>query len=128
MFAGLSKHIDLRLMSRLEFGSGAVAMRYKPRRKPSAQRFTLLQGVLPSWMGAGSGRLAVLHKSRSHTLDESGSIRQPVTQDYRADVALSFKHCRSPASQPRIPAINSSNGVLSPRHFFAYQAHRRVRR
>src|SRR5574341_1184755 len=32
LFAGLSKHIDLRLMSRLEFGSGAVAMRYEPRR------------------------------------------------------------------------------------------------
>ena len=31
-FAGLSKRIDLRLMSRLEFGSGAVAMRYEPRR------------------------------------------------------------------------------------------------
>ena len=31
LFAGLSKHIDLRLMSRLEFGSGAVAMRYEPR-------------------------------------------------------------------------------------------------
>jgi len=32
LFAGLSKPIDLRLLSRLEFGSGAVAMRYKPRR------------------------------------------------------------------------------------------------
>ena len=32
LFAGLSKHIDLRLLSRLEFGSGAVAMRYEPRR------------------------------------------------------------------------------------------------
>jgi dihydrofolate reductase len=32
MFAGLSKHIDLRLVSRLEFRSGAVAMRYEPRR------------------------------------------------------------------------------------------------
>ena len=32
LFAGLSKHVDLRLMSRLEFGSGAVAMRYEPRR------------------------------------------------------------------------------------------------
>jgi dihydrofolate reductase len=32
LFAGLSKHIDLRLVSRLEFGSGAVAMRYEPRR------------------------------------------------------------------------------------------------
>ncbi len=30
--AGLSKHIDLRLVSRLEFGSGAVAMRYEPRK------------------------------------------------------------------------------------------------
>src|ERR671910_1407445 len=32
LFAGLSKRIDLKLMSRLEFGSGAVAMRYEPRR------------------------------------------------------------------------------------------------
>jgi len=32
LFAGLSKHIDLRLVSRLEFRSGAVAMRYEPRR------------------------------------------------------------------------------------------------
>jgi dihydrofolate reductase len=32
LFAGLSKHVDLRLMSREEFGSGAVAMRYEPRR------------------------------------------------------------------------------------------------
>lgn len=32
LFAGLSKHVDLKLMSRLEFGSGAVAMRYEPRR------------------------------------------------------------------------------------------------
>jgi dihydrofolate reductase len=32
LFAGLSKPIDLKLVSRLEFGSGAVAMRYKPRR------------------------------------------------------------------------------------------------
>jgi len=31
LFAGLSKPIDLRLVSRLEFGSGAVAMRYEPR-------------------------------------------------------------------------------------------------
>ena len=27
-FAGLSKGVDLKLVSRLEFGSGAVAMRY----------------------------------------------------------------------------------------------------
>jgi dihydrofolate reductase len=32
LFAGLSKRVDLRLVSRLEFGSGAVAMRYEPRR------------------------------------------------------------------------------------------------
>jgi dihydrofolate reductase len=32
LFAGLSKWVDLKLVSRLEFGSGAVAMRYEPRR------------------------------------------------------------------------------------------------
>jgi dihydrofolate reductase len=32
VFAGLSKLVDLKLVSRLEFGSGAVAMRYEPRR------------------------------------------------------------------------------------------------
>ena len=32
LFAGLLKRIDLKLVSRLEFGSGAVAMRYEPRR------------------------------------------------------------------------------------------------
>jgi len=31
LFAGLSKHVDLRLVSRQEFGSGAVAMQYEPR-------------------------------------------------------------------------------------------------
>jgi dihydrofolate reductase len=31
LFAGLSKRVDLKLVSRLEFGSGAVAMRYEPR-------------------------------------------------------------------------------------------------
>lgn len=36
LFAGLSKHVDLKLVSRLEFGSGAVALRYEPRRQPSA--------------------------------------------------------------------------------------------
>ncbi len=34
LFAGLSKHIELRLVGRLEFGSGAVAMRYEPERWP----------------------------------------------------------------------------------------------
>src|SRR5687767_12427104 len=32
LFAGLSKHLDLKLLDRLELGSGAVAMRYEPRR------------------------------------------------------------------------------------------------
>jgi dihydrofolate reductase len=32
LFAGLSKHLDLRLVSRREFGSGAMALRYEPRR------------------------------------------------------------------------------------------------
>jgi dihydrofolate reductase len=32
LFAGLSKHVDFKLVSRLELGSGAVAMRYEPRR------------------------------------------------------------------------------------------------
>ena len=32
LFAGLSKRIDLRLVSRLEFGSGSVVMQYEPRR------------------------------------------------------------------------------------------------
>ncbi len=32
LFAGLSKVVDLKLLSRLEFSSGAVAMRYEPRR------------------------------------------------------------------------------------------------
>ncbi|MBV9875649.1 MAG: dihydrofolate reductase family protein [Verrucomicrobia bacterium] len=32
LFAGLSEEVDLRLVGRLEFASGAVAMRYEPRR------------------------------------------------------------------------------------------------
>ena len=32
LFAGLSKPVDLKLVSRLEYGSGAVAMRYEPSR------------------------------------------------------------------------------------------------
>jgi len=31
LFAGLSKHVDLHLVNRQEFGSGAVALRYEPR-------------------------------------------------------------------------------------------------
>lgn len=32
LFAGLSKHVELKLVGRLEFDSGAVAMRYEPKR------------------------------------------------------------------------------------------------
>ena len=32
LFAGLPERIDLRLVSRLEFKSGAIAMQYEPRR------------------------------------------------------------------------------------------------
>ena len=32
LFAGISQLVDLKLVSRVEFGSGAVAMRYEPRR------------------------------------------------------------------------------------------------
>src|SRR5687768_2999524 len=32
LFAGLSKHVDLKVVSHLEFNSGAVAMRYHPAR------------------------------------------------------------------------------------------------
>ena len=32
LFAGMSKPVDLKLVDRLEYGSGAVAMRYEPRR------------------------------------------------------------------------------------------------
>ncbi len=32
LFAGLSTHVELKLVGRLEFASGAVAMRYEPKR------------------------------------------------------------------------------------------------
>ena len=32
LFAGLSKHLDLKLLNRVEFKSGAVALRYEPKR------------------------------------------------------------------------------------------------
>ncbi len=33
LFAGLSQQVDLKLVDRLEFGSGAVAMRYRPAKR-----------------------------------------------------------------------------------------------
>jgi dihydrofolate reductase len=35
LFAGLSKHVDLKLVSRLEFASGAMVLRYVPGRQGS---------------------------------------------------------------------------------------------
>lgn len=32
LFAGLSKYVDLKLINRREFSSGAVSLRYEPRR------------------------------------------------------------------------------------------------
>jgi dihydrofolate reductase len=40
LFAGLSKHIDLKPVSRFEFGSGLAAMRYEPNRNHSTIRET----------------------------------------------------------------------------------------
>jgi len=31
LFAGLSKHVDLKLVDRLELGSGAAVLRYEPK-------------------------------------------------------------------------------------------------
>jgi dihydrofolate reductase len=38
LFAGLSNHVDLKLVSRVEYASGAVAMRYEPKRPASDAR------------------------------------------------------------------------------------------
>jgi dihydrofolate reductase len=46
LFAGLSKHVDLKLVSRLELGSGAVAMRYEPIRVSSRRK----PGKRPPWV------------------------------------------------------------------------------
>ncbi|HSA86097.1 MAG TPA: dihydrofolate reductase family protein, partial [Nitrospira sp.] len=43
LFAGLSRFLDLRLISRLEFGSGAVAMRYAEK--------VAIGIVSPNWIG-----------------------------------------------------------------------------
>src|ERR1700745_4084161 len=49
LFAGLSKQLVLMCVSRLEFGSGAVAMRYEPRSQPL--------GLLAEWPRHGATRL-----------------------------------------------------------------------
>jgi len=50
LFAGLSQHVDLKPVGRLELGSGAVAMRYEPRRQ--------LSGALARVGPVRSGELA----------------------------------------------------------------------
>jgi dihydrofolate reductase len=42
LFAGLSKHVDLKLVGRQEFGSGAVAMRYEPKSAAGAGNPTVV--------------------------------------------------------------------------------------
>jgi hypothetical protein len=58
LFAGLAKHVDLKLVSRLEFRSGAVAMRYEPKRStrtaegyPEVTRRTRRRNPGPSGRG-----------------------------------------------------------------------------
>ena len=38
LLAGLSKYVDLKLVSVREYGSGMVAMRYEPKNQPSGER------------------------------------------------------------------------------------------
>jgi dihydrofolate reductase len=70
LFAGLSRHVDLRLVSRLEFGSGAVAMRYEPKGQALAplcddhdlgRRTDQLGQACPDRLAAGPGRAFARH-------------------------------------------------------------------
>lgn len=38
LFEGLAKYVDLKLVSRREFASGAVAQRYEPRQEPCLEQ------------------------------------------------------------------------------------------
>ena len=51
LFAGLSKPLDLQLVSRLELGSGAVAMRYEPRRRIPIPTSRASQHADKAWLG-----------------------------------------------------------------------------
>jgi len=53
LFAGLSKPLDLKLVSWLEFGSGAVALRYEPRSKLTGSGTPALSEVKASSGGPG---------------------------------------------------------------------------
>jgi hypothetical protein len=56
LFAGLSKYVDLKLVSRLEFASGAVAMRYKL----AAYDYQVAGYLIKSNLGPGYERLTEL--------------------------------------------------------------------
>src|SRR3954468_6841185 len=45
LFAGLAKYVDLKLVGRLELGSGAVAMRYEPRARKGDTHDIPAEGV-----------------------------------------------------------------------------------
>ena len=64
LFGGLSEHVDLKLVSRLEFGSGAVALRYEPRR----QQYCYVHMVAPQDVAPPGGRTRspVRAKALSH--------------------------------------------------------------
>ncbi len=59
LFAGLSKRVHLKLVSRMEFGSGAVVLRYDPRRfvSSSIRRAPRNGSPLPSIETAVRARL-----------------------------------------------------------------------
>src|SRR3954467_780777 len=65
LFAGLSKYIDLKLVSRLELGSGAMAMRYEPRREMKTPSLlwllALVAGALIPIQAAANAALMLRH-------------------------------------------------------------------
>ena len=70
LFAGLSKHVDLKLVSRLEFGSGAVAMRHEPRVAMAARTgsSSRTSRTTPRSWSAGTGQAGTAsgsHRERS---------------------------------------------------------------
>jgi dihydrofolate reductase len=66
LLAGLSKQVDLKLVNRLEFGSGAVAMRYEPRRWPSGLRARAGRVMDPS-LASPARRTAAVPFAAAHS-------------------------------------------------------------
>jgi hypothetical protein len=73
LFAGLSKYVDLRLVDRLELGSGAVAMRYEPLGQPPGGSSTVAEAP-PSSRACSSCRRAGGNRGRD---DAPGSGAAP---------------------------------------------------